>query len=176
LVEEQKSGFDSINVNKAAIQSLVVSPKLTSYSENLVIGTSIADLTMESLEKPITINYISLTCDKLPVFSVIKPVNSRLEAVAASSAAVQNSLAIMPKSWGDLTDEETDTTLEKELTFHLVENSSVCLDSQFLNLCPDKSVHTSNLMDMNDEMLVTVLTDTNIALTHSDAALRSVEI
>lgn len=50
LVEELNSGFDSTNVNKAAIQSLVVSPKLTSYSENMVIGTSIADLTMESAE------------------------------------------------------------------------------------------------------------------------------
>ena len=137
LVEELNCGY-FINVNKAAIQSLVVSPKLTSYSENMVIGTFIADLTMESLQQPmpqpIAANYISLTCDKLPVFPVLKPLNSRLEAAAASSAAAQNSVAILPKSWGDLIDEETDTTLEKELTFHLVENSSICLDSQVLNV------------------------------------------
>lgn len=57
-----------------------------------------------------------------------------------------------------------------------MENSSICLDSQVLNLCPDRSVHTSNLMDMNAEMLVTVPKDTSIVPTHSDAALRSVEI
>jgi len=70
----------------------------------------------------------------------------------------------LPKFWEDLADEEYDHSLEKNLTFHAMENSSICRV---------KNVHPSNLMDRNDEVLI-VLKDTNIAPIYNDATLRSV--
>lgn len=77
-----------------------------------VIGSSL----QQPLPQPITIYHTSLTRDKLPVFPVLELANTGLETTVSSSNAAQNNVALMPKFWGDLADEEIDHSLEKDLT------------------------------------------------------------
>ena len=83
------------------------------------------DWEIRPLPQPITTNHISLTSDKLLVFIVLEPVKTGLKTAVTSSAAALNSVVILPKSWGDLADEESDHSLENDFTFHPMENSSI---------------------------------------------------
>lgn len=78
----------------------------------------------QPLPQPITIYHTSLTRDKLPVFPALEPMNIGLETTVSSSTADQNNVALMPKFWGDLADEEIDHSLEKDLTLQLVKNTT----------------------------------------------------